>query len=90
MTLSRYMRGDPVNYLLVLRNEDIPSELLNLGSSHTPSEVRAWVCLPEAGRWVEVECLCGEISRQGGSETYLELATSAWVALCAPTEPASA
>ena len=78
-----------MNYLLVLRNEDIPSELINYGSTHSVTELRVWVSTP-AGRWVEVECLCGAISREQGPGAYLELAAAAWGALCAPTEPVSA
>lgn len=78
-----------MNYLLVLRNDDIPSELIKPGSKHSTVEVRAWISLPQ-GRWVEVECLCGGISRQEGPGTYLELAQSAWVALCCLREPVSA
>jgi len=78
-----------MNYLLVLRNQDIPSELINFGSKHAVVEVRAWIsALP--GRWVEVECLCGALSRKEGPQTYLDLALGAWSALCGSTEPVSA
>ena len=79
-----------MNYLLTLRNDDIPSELINGGSSPEITEVRAWVTVHPKGRWVEVECLCGAISREGGPEDYLVLAKAAWSALCGSREPASA
>lgn len=78
-----------MNYLLTLRHDDIPSELIKLSSEHEIAEVRAWVSLPK-GRWVEVECLCGAVSREGGPEDYLVLAQAAWEALCGAREPASA
>lgn len=79
-----------MNYLLTLRNDDIPSELINPASEHEIAEVRAWVTANPTGRWVEVECLCGALSRQGGPGDYLDLAQAAWSALCGAREPASA
>lgn len=79
-----------MNYLLTLRHDDIPSELINDGSTHVITEVRAWVTATPANRWVEVECLCGAISREKGSGDYLSLARAAWSALCGTTEPVSA
>lgn len=79
-----------MNYLLTLRHDDIPSELINHGSTHGATEVRAWVTVDPGRRWVEVECLCGAISREGGAEDYLALARAAWSALCGSREPASA
>ena len=79
-----------MNYLLTLRHDDIPSELINSASEHEITEVRAWVSLMPQHRWVEVECLCGAISREGGPQDYLVLAIAAWEALCGAREPVSA
>jgi len=77
-----------VNYLHIIRNGDVPSELINLESKekHRISEVRAWICVSPEARWVEVECLCGAISREGGPQDYLSLAQAAWGSLCRSTE----
>ena len=83
-------RGDRMNYLLTLRNDDIPSVLLKTTSTHQITEVRAWVTPRPEARWVEVECLCGGISREGGPQDYLTLAKVAWAALCGARSPASA
>lgn len=79
-----------MNYVLTLRQSDVPSELINLSSNHQVVEVRAWVSLIPQNRWVEVECLCGAISRDGGPEDYLTLVQTAWEALCGSREPVSA
>lgn len=78
-----------MNYTLTLRNDDIPSELIKMGSNHGIVEMRLWVTPRPDARWVEVECACGAISRKGGPGSYLELAQASWAALCA-REPASA
>lgn len=79
-----------MNYLHTLRHQDIPSELTNADCGHGVTEVRAWISLRPQARWVEVECLCGAVSREGGSQDYLDLAQAAWAALCGAREPVSA
>ena len=78
-----------MNYLLTLRNDDIPSELINVDAGHQVTEIRAWVSAT-SDRWLEVECLCGAISREGGLQDYLVLAETAWATLCGAREPVSA
>lgn len=90
MALNCYMRGDPVNYLLTLRNADIPSELITSDNGHEVTEVRAWVTVSVRDRWTEVECLCGAVSRKGGPQDYLSLAQAAWEVLCGAREAVSA
>ena len=79
-----------MNYLLTLRHDDIPSELINGATNHEIAEIRAWVTITPTNRWVEVECLCGAVSREGGAGDYLSLVRGAWGALCGATEPVSA
>lgn len=79
-----------MDYLLTLRHDDIPSELIKDRSTHVITEVRAWVTATPANRWLEVECLCGAISREGGPQDYLTLAKVAWGAGCGARDPVSA
>lgn len=53
---------------------------------HDLSVVRLWVCVRPESRWVEVECVCGDISRAAGAQDYLELARSAWLSMPVVTE----
>ena len=80
-----------MNYVHTVRYPDIPSELINQGSGgHELCEIRAWITPRESERWVEVECLCGGLSRASGPRTYLDLAQEAWTSLCGSRSPLSA
>lgn len=53
-------------------------------TQHQVTELRIWVSAPK-DRWIEIDCICGSVSRSGGSRDYLDLIESAWTSSCGST-----
>ena len=77
-----------MNYLHTVRFADSAAPWAeDLTDDHYPVELRAWISVRPQDRWVEVDCLCGNIGRAAGVEAFGTLARQAWISICSPTRP---